>query len=57
MIWGILWNYEVYMFNYDVKGKIWSQVCFQDFDYEAYEMIWYVKGYFSHNDDVYEKYD
>ena len=21
----------------------------------CYEMIWYVKGYFSHNDDVYEK--
>ena len=34
-----LWNHEVYMFNYDVKVKIWNQVCFQDFDYEA--MKWY----------------
>ena len=55
MIWEIPWNYDEYMFNYDVKVKLWSQLCFQDYDYDVNEMIWDVKGYFSHNDDVYEK--
>ena len=30
-------TYEVYMFKYDVQVKLWSQSCFQDYDYDVYE--------------------
>ena len=30
-------TYEVYMLKYDVQVKLWSQLCFQDYDYDIYE--------------------
>jgi len=39
MIWGVSWNYDVYMFNYDVKVKLWSQLYLPDYDYDV--MKWY----------------
>ena len=33
------WNYDVYMFNYDVKVKLWSQLYLPDYDYDV--MKWY----------------